>query len=185
MIELIKKFNRKVSLERFVSHSTNSDITIQDLDNDQGPTSNLWSCGILWGNDDIQGLLIVKFTTLNILAMSSNIFENTKDSLLFEYTKDFMKEYCNFYAGFIKGTFNNQGIDIKLSLPIISNNLSAKACMGGNDKDSNLDKWILKSGNSNFEINSYVKINEEFKKYDLQFLDKDEKATKKDSIEFF
>lgn len=184
MIETIKKFNRAVSLERFQSHSTNMEVEIGDFDPEKSEANNIWSCGILWGNEHIKGLIIVKFTTLNILAMSSNIFKNTNDNMLFEYTKDFMKEYCNFYAGFIKGTFNNEKVDISLSLPIISNSLSPEACLGG-AKDSHLDQWILKSGGSEFEIHSYVKIEDELKNLDVSFLDTNKKKEKKSNIEFF
>ncbi len=192
MIDHIRQFNRQVSLERFKSHSTNQNIEISELADMGSLGENSWRCGILWGNADVKGLIIVRFTTLNILAMSSDVFENTKDNLLFEYTKDFMKEYCNFYAGFIKGTFNNQDIDISLSLPIISNSLSAKACLGGLDDKTDVDKWALKSSNSFFEVESYVKVQDGLKKYDLSFLTKNDKKneTQKNSsatsnIEFF
>lgn len=186
MIEMIKNFNRRVSLERFISHSTNSNIQIAELSEVNPTKENTWICGEIWGNDDIKGLITVKFSTLNVLAMSRPAFENTKDHLLFEYTKDFMKEYCNFYGGFIKGTFNNQNIDVRLSLPIISSSLSPTACFGGNCKQSHFDTWVLKSDGSFIIIESYIKVSDEFKKYDLNFLSiAKEKKEAKSNVDFF
>ncbi|MFT6633863.1 MAG: CheY-specific phosphatase CheX [Bacteriovoracaceae bacterium] len=185
MIDSLKKFNRDVSLERFISHSSNKEVNLTESLESGKEIRNKWLCAILWGNNDIKGVITVEFTTLNILAMCSHIFENTKDSMLFEITKDFMKEYCNFYAGYIKGVFNNEKIDISLSLPILSNNLSVSACLGGSDEGVIEDKWTLKSGENSFEVKSYVKIEDSLKQYDMSFLDQNKKEDNKSSIEFF
>jgi hypothetical protein len=185
MIDSLKKFNRDVSLERFISHSANKEVNISELVESGTDSNNRWICAILWGNSDIKGVITVEFTTLNILAMCSHVFENTKDSMLFEFTKDFMKEYCNFYAGYIKGVFNNEKIDISLSLPILSNNISVSACLGGSDENVIEDKWMLKSGESSFEVSSYVKMEDSMKQYDMSFLNQTKKDESKSNIEFF
>lgn len=189
MYDILKKFSRQVSLERFKSHSNNNAVEIMEYNKDCDKLDNQWSCGILWGNDDVKGLIVLKFTTLNVLAMGSTIFENTNDEMLFTYTKDFMKEYCNLYAGFIKGTFNNKGISVGISLPILSDNFSMDACLGYKSEEAELDQWKLNSNDSYFIVQSFVKIEDNFKKYDLNFLLESSKEAKesksKSSIEFF
>lgn len=186
MYDKLKKFSRDVSLERFKSHSLNNLVTIEEFDDKAELPANMWSCGIFWGNEDIRGLIVAKFTTLNILAMGTNVFENTNDNMLFTYTKDFMKEYCNLYAGFIKGTFNNHLIPIGISLPILSDSFEVGAALGVDAKDGLLDQWTLNSNESHFIVQSFIKIEDNFKKYNIDFITKnksDEK--KKSSIEFF
>lgn len=190
MHEILKKFSRDVSLERFISHSNNNSVSIKEIEDQLPKQENIWSCGILWGNDDIRGLITLQFTTLNVLAMGSTVFENTNDELLFTYTKDFMKEYCNLYAGFIKGTFNNHSIPIGISLPILSNSFTTEACLGVDKKDGVFDQWTLNSNDSYFIVQSFIKIEDNLKKYDLNFItqykeEEKKKDTKKGSIEFF
>ena len=188
MYDILKKFSRDVSLERFTSHSTNNTVNIAEYNGQDEKQENLWSCGILWGNEDIKGLIVLKFTTLNVLAMGSNVFENTNDNMLFTYTKDFMKEYCNLYAGFIKGTFNNKNISVGISLPILSDSFEVDACLGYVPEDGELDQWTLNSNESYFVVQSFIKIEDNFKKYDLSFLleeSKEETKKNKGSIEFF
>ena len=186
MDEKLKKFSRDVSLERFISHSTNGAITLSEASEEQlRPQNNQWSCGILWGNDEIKGLIILKFTTLNVLAMGSNVFESTNDNMLFTYTKDFMKEYCNLYAGYIKGTFNNQKIPVGISLPILSDSFTLDACLGFEKSEGIHDQWSLNSNESNFIVQSFMKIEDTFKRYNLDFLEEKKTEQKKANIEFF
>lgn len=182
MVDVLKKFNRDVSLERFRSHSQNQSVELIDLDSNSDTASNEWKCGILWGNSQINGLIIVDFTTLNVLAMSSDIFKNTLDDKLFELTKDFMKEYCNFYAGYIKGIFNNSQIDVNLSLPILSKKICPESCYNKN-MSFETDSWTIKSGSSQINIYSYFSISD--KNIDLSFLSASEAPKKKSNIEFF
>ena len=186
-IEYIQKFCRDVSLKRFSSHSSNQAITLLEKDPTHELTGNVWRCGILWGNDDLRGLIIVKFTTINILAMASSIFENTNDSILFEHTKDFMKEFCNLYAGFIKGTLNNQKVFTNISLPIISKSLTREACLGGTPTNICEDNWVLSLGSSVIEISNSLVFSEKFDTNSLSFLkDTESKISSPDGdLEFF
>lgn len=186
-IDYIQKFCRDVSLKRFTSHSLNDGIKLVDKDQSQTMSGNVWKCGILWGNEDIKGLIIVNFTTINILAMASSIFENTNDTVLFEHTKDFMKEYCNLYAGLIKGTLNNEKIYTNISLPIISKSLSRDACLGGTPKRIYEDSWSLTLGNSFIEINSSLVFSEKFDINSLSFLNSNDSeiSSSDGDLEFF
>lgn len=184
MYEKLKKFSREVSLDRFKLHSMNTQVELSELGAQEEPIENQWSCGVLWGNDQIKGLIILKFTTLNVLAMGTNVFVNTNDSMLFTYAKDFMKEYCNLYAGFIKGTFNNQNIPISISLPVLTDSFTIEACLGIEPKENLLDQWTLNSKDSHFVVQSFIKIEDNFKQTNLDFLEITPEKTKS-TIEFF
>jgi len=119
--------------------------------------------------------------------MASSIFENTNDTVLFEHTKDFMKEFCNLYAGLIKGTLNNKKVYTNISLPIISKSLTRDACLGGGPKEIHEDNWVLKLGNSFIELNSSLVFSENFDIKSLSFLEniENETASSDGDLEFF
>ena len=105
--------------------------------------------------------------------------------MLFTYTKDFMKEYCNLYAGYIKGTFNNQKIPVGISLPILSDSFTLDACLGFEKSEGIHDQWSLNSNESNFIVQSFMKIEDTFKRYNLDFLEEKKTEQKKANIDFF
>ncbi|OUR97932.1 hypothetical protein A9Q84_06975 [Halobacteriovorax marinus] len=186
-IDYIQKFCRETSLQRFIAHSSNQEITLIEKNAEQVMTGNIWRCAILWGNDDIRGVMIINFTTINILAMASSVFENTRDSVLFEHTKDFMKEYCNMYAGLLKGTLNNKNIITNISLPIISKSLTSHACLAGVPENSYKDNWNLVLGNSFIELSNTLVLSKNFDISSLLFLKDSEKESSSNDgdIEFF
>jgi len=183
----IQQFCKDVSLKRFQAHCQNDKLILTEQTEDLTLSGNVWKCGILWGNDDIHGLLIVNFTTINILAIASSMFENTKDSVLFEHTKDFMKEYCNLYAGLLKGTFDNAHIKTHISLPIIAKSLDTLACFGGLRDNTLTEKWILKNGSSFIEVESSIHFSEGFDLKQLDFLSesKTDKSPSEGDVDFF
>jgi hypothetical protein len=184
MYDVLKKFSRDVSLERFQSHSTNQSVQLRESIAGDDALENQWSCGVLWGNDQVKGLIRLRFTTLNVLALGASVFAHTNDDELFTFTKDFMKEYCNLYAGFIKGTFNNAEIPISISLPILSDSFTIEACLGTKPPEDLTDQWTLFTKESHFVVQSFIKIEDNFKAHDFNFL-KNKETKKKSTIEFF
>lgn len=179
--EELKKFSRKVSLECFTSHSLNKAMAIKSIDlgtNSQSST-HLKSSGILWGNDRIKGLIVCRFEFSSILEMGADVLKDINDNEALAYIQDFMKEYCNLYAGFIKGVFTNNLISVDISLPIVSDFIDPLAMIGPSKVK---DEWLLSSNNRHFIIQNFIKIEDNFKGYNLDFITKEEH---KKSIEFF
>jgi len=190
MLEELKTFNRTSSLEKLKTHCLNNNINLKEVDDTFAPEAKQWKSAILWGNDDIHGVIIVKFTTLGILSLASNVFHGTNDANLFDHARDFMKEYCNFYAGFIKGTFNNENQDIKISLPIMSESFSIESCFGGNSDNIICDRWLLGEGIHYLEVEGLIKLSNDFDHGKFSFLrsiiQKEKKVDSKEgNIEFF
>jgi hypothetical protein len=183
----IQKFCKDISLKRFKEHCLNKDLELSPALDEKSAVGNIWRAGILWGNDNIHGVLIVKFTTINILAMASSVFEGANDSDLFEHTKDFMKEYCNLYAGLIKGTFDNSKMPTFITLPIITRSLTVDACFGGDKKNNLSDSWCIKSGNSFIELESTIHFKNKVELEKLKFVGdgKAEEGHSEGDIDFF
>lgn len=187
-IEKIKNFYRKVCIDRFRKHCGNEKIEIVPKEEASlsSNDTNSWRCAILWGNEDIRGVFIVNFTTLSILGLGGHVFELTSDDALFEHAKDFVKEFCNLLAGHIKGIYNNEKLDVSMSLPILSKSISVESFMSDRSEKIYEDSWIMGIGSSNIEVTSHFQVISDIDVNSFKFVDDVEKMKiVKNNVEIF
>ncbi len=188
MLENYTKFLKDVSLDRLKIHCRNDNINLTEENLQNELTGKFYTCGILLGNKCLQTVLVVKFNTLNMLTLSSNVFVNSNDSQLFEETKDFVKEFCNFLAGHLKGVMDNAGLHAGLSLPVMASQIDPVACFGnGKSTHEANNRWWLYQDIHFVELSCFSVIKGAPDDLLKDFLDtiKFSGEVKKNNIEFF
>lgn len=182
MIDEIHSFTRKLSLDSLASQTGHSALELIENPAEQDFE---WHCGILWGGAEIKGLIIARFTASELISIAKDQFFDIEESDQFSMALDFMKEYCNLVAGTVKGTLNNGGLDVKLSLPFVAKDITDKACFPGQMSRVTSNSWSITDKDITIELTSYLWTEAKFEESKLDFLQDTKAVTHEDEIEFF
>lgn len=156
---------RQVSLEIFKSHSGKEKLTLQENSKDLN-SSNSWSALIFIGGSKFRCAFIATFSTISLLNLASERFADINESEYIKTVKDFMREYCNLFAGKLKAGFELE-TDAYLSLPIITKNYDLENIFNTTIDNIEYAQWSIGEGNMSINIEFCFYEKEKFKNYDF------------------
>ncbi len=144
---------------------------------------NTWNSFIFVGGTKFRCMFLAQFTTISLLGLASEKFVDIKEVDYIHTVKDFMREYCNQFAGKLKACFEQEN-DVSLSLPIISRDFDVRNIFNIKDEEITIAQWSLGEEKNRINIKLYFYEKEKFPNFDFidDYLNK---QSTKDEIDFF
>jgi CheY-specific phosphatase CheX len=118
-LEKIKDLVRNVSVDRFQRAAQNQNFGILDVTGKEKEVYDHWMALILISGKALRIILKVHFNVKSSKKMASPIYGKSPEKLEVRQAKDFIKEFCNLSAGYLKKIFEDQAIDVGISLPLV------------------------------------------------------------------
>ena len=174
---------KEESLNIFKEHSGNPVVTFIETDKNFDRSQNSWNSLIFIGGSKFNFMFQAEFTTIHLLSLASDRFSDVNETDYIDHVKDFMREFCNLFAGKLKACFETK-TDAFLSLPIITREYDIEKIF-----DTPLDQlsslsWKIGDGKMAISLKGYYHEKEKFGDYEfIQNHLKD--RTKRSEIDFF
>jgi CheY-specific phosphatase CheX len=135
---------RETSLTRLKICSKHEDISIQA--NEQNRAVNgYWMSIILLSGGDLRLTLKVFFASHEIAVLAASVFGKSPNEITKEQCADFVKEFCNLTAGSVKTSLEEKGIQVGLSLPLVTRGFDDIFFPTGSSASDYCDLWQLSS----------------------------------------
>lgn len=122
-MENVLKIIRECALRRMKSHSSSPDVEVLEVGEDYVRTVHgNWMGLILISGADIRITFKVHFDIKNVRLVISNMLGSDPTSVSQALALDFVKEFCNLTAGYLKQVFEEHETPIVtgISLPIVT-----------------------------------------------------------------
>ena len=122
-VELVTNFVKATSRLRLLAHCRNLNISIDgwaDEDNEASQPLQQWVSAIQLWNNLGRITLKVHFNTATAVAWAACGLNKSKEQIEDDVAIDFMREYSNLHAGFLRGLFESKGIDFAMTLPFVT-----------------------------------------------------------------
>jgi CheY-specific phosphatase CheX len=118
-LEKIKDLVRNVSIDRFQRAAQNDNFGLLETTGKEKDVYDHWMALILLSGKALRIILKVHFNIKSTKKMASPIYGISPDKLEVRQAKDFIKEFCNLSAGYLKKIFEDQSVDVGISLPLV------------------------------------------------------------------
>ena len=118
-LKRMKDLVRNVSIDRFRRAAQNDSYILLETSKLQRDVYDHWMALILVSGKALRMTLKVHFNIKSSRKMASPIYGTTPEKLEIRQAKDFIKEFCNLSAGYIKKIFEDQSVDVGISLPLV------------------------------------------------------------------
>ncbi|MBG08136.1 MAG: hypothetical protein CME68_05220 [Halobacteriovoraceae bacterium] len=115
----MKDLVRNVSIDRFRRAAQNDSYILLETSKLKRDVYDHWMALILVSGKALRMTLKVHFNIKSSKKMASPIYGKTPEKLEVRQAKDFIKEFCNLSAGSIKKIFEDQSVDVGISLPLV------------------------------------------------------------------
>tara|TARA_B100000683_G_scaffold248631_1_gene262026 strand:+ start:501 stop:1088 length:588 start_codon:yes stop_codon:yes gene_type:complete len=137
---------RNVSIDRFKRAAQNENYILLETSQLKRDVYDHWMALILVSGKALRITLKVHFNIKSSRKMASPIYGINPEKLEIRQAKDFIKEFCNLSAGYIKKIFEDQSIDVGISLPLVIRGFD-EVFFERQDKESIIeDKFRIESG---------------------------------------
>ena len=110
---------RNVSIDRFRRAAQNENFILLESSKVERQVYDHWMALILVSGKALRVTLKVHFNIKSSKKMASPIYGKSPEKLEVRQAKDFIKEFCNLSAGYIKKIFEDQSVDVGISLPLV------------------------------------------------------------------
>ncbi len=154
---------RDIAKDRLALHSkANEGIILAELSQNRASTQNVlahWMAIILVSGNDLKLTLKVHYFLEEAKAFgakagaTSDVAENAE-----RLAHDFIKEYCNLTAGKLKRVFEDQKLNIGISLPLITRGFDEVFAARPNSITSFEDAWEFKLDDHSIVCTSHLDI---------------------------
>ena len=118
-LKRMKDLVRNVSIDRFRRAAQNDSYILLETSKLKRDVYDHWMALILVSGKALRMTLKVHFNIKSSKKMASPIYGKTPEKLEVRQAKDFIKEFCNLSAGSIKKIFEDQSVDVGISLPLV------------------------------------------------------------------
>lgn len=122
-MENVLSLIRECALRRMKSHSSSSCVSIEEVEPDYRRTVHgNWMGLILVSGADLRITFKVHFDIKNVRVIISQLLGSEPSTISSGLALDFIKEFCNLSAGFIKQVLeeNSEPVMTGISLPIVT-----------------------------------------------------------------
>jgi CheY-specific phosphatase CheX len=121
-IEILQNFIAKSSLHRMMKYSKNFNFKIESVNLNENKTDYFGdkiSIIMLWGTIG-SFVLKIHFDSNSAVTLASHAMKKLDQDTNSEMAYDFMKEFCNLQASYIKGFIENHKLMFGMSLPFLA-----------------------------------------------------------------
>jgi CheY-specific phosphatase CheX len=116
----MKELVRQVSLTRIKQHGASDGYGILEVPHENAlDVFNHWMALILISGKSVRITFKVHFNIRTAQEFAAPVYGKNPDDIEMRQAKDFVKEFCNLSAGFIKKIFEDQNLDVGISLPLV------------------------------------------------------------------
>lgn len=117
-IEQIKKLIRQKSILGLEAMCKKQGLQIKDISSDDKVLGH-WMSVITVSGYKIHITFKVQFSIKTANSFSKHTYKHVKETVSNSQNKDFMREFCNMVAGYIKNTLINNDLAVGVSLPLL------------------------------------------------------------------
>lgn len=177
-LEQLKSLVRRKSVAALIAFAKKDDLQILEVPSDDKVMGH-WMSIISVSGEQLHLTFKVQFSVNSARNYASQSFENPSDTISSSHSKDFIREYCNMVAGYIKNTLIHNSVSVGVSLPLL--------CRGFDDlffdppvrSRSGIDRWKLAHDGNAINCASVIEVAEH-----LSFTDFDYEASPAGDVEF-
>jgi CheY-specific phosphatase CheX len=118
-LEKMRDLVRNVSIDRFRRASQEESFKLLETTGGKKNIYDHWMALILVSGKALRITFKVHFNIKSTKKMASPIYGKSPEKIEIRQAKDFIKEFCNLAAGYIKKIFEDQSLDVGISLPLV------------------------------------------------------------------
>jgi CheY-specific phosphatase CheX len=186
-IEILQKFVARVSASRMTKYSHFSNFKLEAIPNDEKNNEfygNKMTIIMLWG---MIGSFVLKvhFDTNTAIALAKHSMDKESSEIDADMGCDFMKEFCNLQASFIKGFFEKHKLMFGMSLPFLADGQDEIVFRKIRDPRAKYSVWRLSDGEHNMVLSSEICLLEREPIKLIENYLRKEPADSPDEVQFF
>lgn len=186
-VSILQSFVGKTSLERLKKYSHLNDFKLETIPSDEKLNKfygDKMCIIMLWG---MIGSFVLKihFDTNTAIALTAEALQKGANEIDVDMACDYMKEFCNVQASYIKGFFEKQKLLFGMSLPFTADGHDEIVFRKIRDPRAQYSVWRLSDGQHNVVLTSEICLLEKQPIRDIeQILNKDI-SEESDDVHFF
>jgi hypothetical protein len=186
-ISILQSFVGKTSLERLIKYTHLDNFKVETIPSNEKPKEfygDKMCIIMLWG---MIGSFVLKihFETNTAIALTAAALQKGADEISVDMACDYMKEYCNVQASFIKGFFEKQKLLFGMSLPFTADGHDEIVFKKIRDPRAQYSVWRLSDGQHSLVLTSEICLLEKQPIREIeQILNKDF-SDESDDVHFF
>ncbi len=122
-----------------------------------------WLSAISVSGEQIHIIFKVQFAIKTVNSFSKYTFQHVKEGVSNSQNKDFMREFCNMVAGYIKNTLINNNLTVGVSLPLLCRGFDNFFFEPPTHSRSGKDCWKLFEKENNVYCSSVIELADDIK----------------------
>ena len=155
----LKELVRQVSITRFKQSSQNDEYNLLEVPKSSEKTVfDHWMSLILISGKSLRITFKTHFNIKTCRKIASPIYGKKPDDIAVRQAQDFVKEYGNLAAGFLKKIFEEQDVDVGISLPLVIRGFDEVFFDKTQDDAKLEDCWRLDNGSTSLVCTSLLEV---------------------------
>ena len=155
----LKELVRQVSITRFKQSAQNDEYNLLEVPKSSEKTVfDHWMSLILISGKSLRITFKTHFNIKTCRKIASPIYGKKPDDIAVRQAQDFVKEYGNLSAGFLKKIFEEQDVDVGISLPLVIRGFDEVFFDKTQDEGKMEDCWRLDNGSTSLVCTSLLEI---------------------------
>jgi CheY-specific phosphatase CheX len=155
----LKELVRQVSITRFKQSSQNDNYNLLEVPKSSEKTVfDHWMSLILISGKSLRITFKTHFNIKTCRKIASPIYGKKPDDIAVRQAQDFVKEFGNLSAGFLKKIFEEQDVDVGISLPLVIRGFDEVFFDKTVDISKLEDCWKLDNGSTSLVCTSLLEV---------------------------
>jgi CheY-specific phosphatase CheX len=155
----LKELVRQVSITRFKQSAQNDNYNLLEVPKSSEKTVfDHWMSLILISGKSLRVTFKTHFNIKTCRKIASPIYGKKPDDIAVRQAQDFVKEYGNLAAGFLKKIFEEQDVEVGISLPLVIRGFDEVFFDKSPDQSKLEDCWRLDNGTTNLVCTSLLEV---------------------------
>lgn len=161
-INQLKTLIRQKSVLGLEAMSKKQGLQVESISQDDKVLGH-WLSAISVSGDKIHITFKVQFAIKTANTFSKHTFQHVKDGVSNSQNKDFMREFCNMVAGYVKNTLINNNLVVGVSLPLLCRGFDNFFFEPPSHSRSGKDCWKLFENENNVYCSSVIELADDIK----------------------
>ena len=179
----LKELVRQVSITRFKQSSQNDEYNLLEVPKSSEKTVfDHWMSLILISGKSLRITFKTHFNIKTCRKIASPIYGKKPDDIAVRQAQDFVKEYGNLAAGFLKKIFEEQDVDVGISLPLVIRGFDEVFFDKTQDEAKLEDCWRIDNGSTSLVCTSLLEVYQPEIIQELDFTIEDEEEEEIDFL---
>jgi len=155
----LKELVRQVSITRFKQSSQNENYNLLEVPKSSEKTVfDHWMSLILISGKSLRITFKTHFNIKTCRKIASPIYGKKPEDIAVRQAQDFVKEFGNLSAGFLKKIFEEQDVDVGISLPLVIRGFDEVFFDKTEDLSKLEDCWKLDNGSTSLVCTSLLEV---------------------------